>query len=128
VTLSEQESPVPGEIVSFRVTVPMNMGEYVTVIVAVPVEPASTATLAGLAVRVNAVPTVYFTEADRDNPLPVPVTVTLNVPDKAESVHDRVEVRRVVVVLNAKFAGFRTQISPIEGETVSVRSTVPVKP
>ncbi len=127
-TLSEQESPVPGEIVSFRVTVPMNMGEYVTVIVAVPVEPASTATLAGLAVRVNAVPTVYFTEADRDTPLPVPVTVTLNVPDKAESVHDRVEVRRVVVVLNAKFAGFRTQISPIEGETVSVRSTVPVKP
>ena len=127
-TLSEQESPVLGEIVSFRVTVPMNVGEYVTVIVAVPVEPASTATLGGLAVRVNAVPTVYLTDADRDNPLPVPVTVTLNVPDRAESVHDRVEVRRVAVVLNAKVAGLRTQLRPIEGETVSVRSTVPVKP
>jgi len=100
----------------------------VTVIVDTPVDPVMTETVEGLAVTVNAAPTVYLTEVDRDNPLPVPVTVTLKVPDGAESEHERVEVRRVVVVLNAKLAGFKTHERPIEGETVSVNATVPVKP
>lgn len=126
--LSEHESPVLGETVSFSVTVPMNVGAYVTVIVAVPVEPTTKATLVGLADKVNALPTVYFTEADRDNPLPVPVTVTLKDPVNAESEHERVEVREVAVVLSAKLAGFRTHVRPTEGEIVSVRVTVPVNP
>jgi len=128
VTLRAQERPVLGETVSLNVTVPMNVGEYVTEIVVVPVEPTRTATLEGFAVTVNAVPTVYLTEVDRASPLPVPVIVTLKVPDRAESEQVRVEVREVVVVLNAKLAGFRTQERPAEGETVLVKATVPVKP
>jgi len=96
--------------------------------VEVPVVPVSTATLVGLPVTVNAVPTTNLTEAECDNPLPVPVTVTLNVPVGAESEHERTEFREVAVVLNAKLAGLRTHVSPIEGETVSVNVTVPVKP
>jgi hypothetical protein len=128
VALRLQDRPVLGETVSLSVTVPMKAGEYVTVIVVVPVEPTTTATLGGLVVTVNAVPTVNLTETDRDKPLPVPVTVTLKLPEAAESVHDRVEVREVVVVLNAKLAGFKTHERPIVGETVLVKATVPVKP
>jgi len=128
VTLRVQERPVLGETVSFSVTVPMKVGEYVTETVVVPVEPTRTATLEGFAVTVNAVPTVNLTEADRDNPLPAPVTVTLKLPETAESVHDRVEVREVVVVLNATLAGFKTHERPTVGDTVLVKATVPVNP
>ena len=128
VGLSEHESPVLGETVSFSVTVPMNVGAYLTVIVAVPEDPPAKTTLVGLADKVNALPTVYFTKVDRDNPLPLAVTVTLKDPVRAESEHDRVEVREVAVVFNAKLAGFRTHVRPTEGEIVSVRATVPVKP
>jgi hypothetical protein len=128
VTLRLQERPALGETVSFSVTVPRKVGEYVTEIVVVPIAPTTTATLEGFAVTVNAVPTVNLTEADRDNPFPVPVTVTLKDPDGTESEQDRIEDRDVVVVLNAKLAGFRTHVSPTEGEIESVRVTVPVKP
>jgi hypothetical protein len=128
VILRVQERPVLGETVSFNVTVPKNATSYVTVMVEVPMVPGKTATLVGLLVTVNAVPTTNLTEAECDNPLPVPVTVTLNVPIGAESEHERIEFREVVVVLNAKLAGLRTHVSPIEGETVSVNVTVPVKP
>jgi hypothetical protein len=128
VTLRVQDRPVLGETVSFSFTVPKNATSYVTVIVEVPVTPVTTETVVGLAVTANAVPTMNLTEADRDNPLPVPVTVTLKVPDRAESEHVRIELREVVVVLNAKLAGLRTQVSPRVGETESVNVTVPVKP
>jgi hypothetical protein len=94
----------------------------------VPVAPVTTETVVGLAVTVNAVPTMNLTEADRANPLPVPVTVTLKVPARAESEHVRIELREVVVVLNAKLAGLSTQVSPRVGEMVTVNVTVPVKP
>ena len=81
VGLSEHESPLVGETVSFSVTVPMNVGAYVTVIVDLPTEPASTETPEGLLVKLNAVPTVYVTDAEWDNPPPEPVTVTMNGPD-----------------------------------------------
>jgi hypothetical protein len=100
----------------------------VTVILEVPVTPVTTETVVGLAVTVNAVPTVNLTEADRVNPLPVPVTVTLKVPERTESEHVRIELREVVVVLNAKLAGLSTQVNPRVGETVSLNVTVPVKP
>jgi hypothetical protein len=58
----------------------------------------------------------------------VPVTVTLKLPEVAESKQDRVEVREVVVMLNAKLAGFKMHERPIEGETVGVKATVPVNP
>ena len=52
-----------------------------TVIVDLPTSPASKETLEGLLVRENAVPTVYVIDAEWDNPLPAPVTVTVNGPD-----------------------------------------------
>ena len=128
VALRVQVSPVLGETVSLSFTVPKNVRSYLTVIVEVPDDPVIVGTLVGLAVMVNAVPTTNLIESECDNPLPVPVTVTLNVPDGAESEHDRIEFRDVVVVLNAKLAGFRTQLRPREGEMLSVRVTVPVKP
>src|SRR5690242_6816354 len=128
VTLREQERPVLGETVSFKVTVPENAISYVTVMVEIPGAPGSTATLVGLLVTVNAVPTTNLTEVECDNPLPAPVTVTLNVPAGAESEHERIEFREVVVVLNAKLAGLKTHVSPTEGDSVSVNATVPVKP
>lgn len=99
-----------------------------TEIVLVPVAPETTATSEGLAVTVNAVPTVYFTVTECDKLLPAPVTVTLKVPEGTVVEHDRIEDREVVVVLNAKLAGFSTHVRPIEGEMESVRPTVPVKP
>jgi len=84
VTLREQERPVLGETVSFKVTVPENAISYVTVMVEIPGAPGSTATLVGLLVTVNAVPTTNLTEVECDTPLPAPVTVTLNVPAGAE--------------------------------------------
>jgi hypothetical protein len=77
---------------------------------------------------VNAVPTVYFTNTECDKLLPLPVTVTLKVPEGTVVEHDRIEDREVVVVLNAKLAGFNTHVRPTEGETELVRPTVPVKP
>jgi hypothetical protein len=128
VTLRVQERPLLGETVSFRDTAPKNVVAYVTVIVDTPVDPVMTATLVGLAVKVNAVPTVYLIETDRDNPFPVPVTVTLKVPEGTESEHVRIEDLAVVVVLSAKLAGFSTHDNPNEGEIESVKNTVPVKP
>ena len=128
VTLRAHERPVLGETVSFNVTVPKNVTSYVTVMVEVPVAAGRTATLVGLLVTVNAVPTTNLTDAECDNPPPVLVTVTLNVPTGAESEHERTEFREVVVVLNAKLAGLRTHVSPMEGATVSVNVIVPVKP
>ncbi len=106
----------------------MKVGAYVTVIVDLPVEPVMVLTFVGLAVTVNAVPTVYVTEAERDNPPAVPVTVTVNVPDVAESIHDKVDVPEVVVALRATLPGIRVHIRPMEGEMLSVSVTVPVKP
>jgi hypothetical protein len=100
----------------------------VTVIVEVPVVPVSTATLVGLPVTVKAVPTVYVTDAECDNPLPVPVTVTLNDPEATRSVHDRVEVPEVLVLLIPTLPGVRVHVSPTFGEIVSVKAIVPEKP
>jgi len=128
VVLREQTRPVLGEIVSFKVTVPKNVGAYVTVIVDSPVDPVVMETVEGLAVIVKAVPTVYFTNTGCDMLLPVPVTVTLKVPDGRLVEHDKIEDPDVVVVLNAKLAGFRTHVRPAEGEMELVKATFPVKP
>src|SRR3989442_3209427 len=95
VTLRAHERPVLGETVSFNVTVPKNVTSYVTVMVEVPVAAGRTATLVGLLVTVNAVPTTNLTDAECDNRPPVLVTLTLNVPTAAESEHERTEFREV---------------------------------
>lgn len=128
VTLSAHERPGLGETVSLSVTVPKKVTSYLTVMVEVPVVPVSTATLVGLPVNVKAVPTTNLTEAECDNPLPLPVTVTLNVPDRAESVQERMDVPEVAVALSDTFGGLRVHSKPMDGETAFVRATVPVKP
>jgi len=46
----------------------------------------------------------------------------------ADPEQDRVEVPLVVVELRATLVGDSVQVRPVEGETVSVRLTVPVNP
>jgi len=58
----------------------------------------------------------------------VPVTLTVNVVDVTEGVQDRVEVPEEEVVVSVMLAGLRLHVRPDEGEIVSVRLTVPVKP
>jgi hypothetical protein len=99
----------------------------VTVIVDLPVEPAGIVRFVGLAVNENAVPTVNVTVDEWDNGLLVPVIVTVKVPDVAESVHERVDVPDVVVLLSATLATLSMHTRPTVGVTLSVRSTVPVK-
>jgi len=56
-----------------------------------------------------------------------PVTVTVKVPG-VEEVHDRVDAPLVVPLLSVILVGDRVQLRPVDGETVAVRLTVPVKP
>jgi hypothetical protein len=63
-----------------------------------------------------------------DNEPLVPVTVTVNDPDSAVSVQDRVEVPDVVVLFRAMPARLRVQARPTVGEVELVRVTVPVNP
>ncbi len=73
--LKEHVRPV-GETVVARVTVPVKPFTGATVTVEIPVTPALTVTLAGLAVTVKSV-TVYVTGAEWDREPLVPVTVTV---------------------------------------------------
>jgi hypothetical protein len=69
------------------------------------------------------------TVAECDSPLPVPVTVTMNVPDVAvRSMQDRVETPEVVVLLRATAPTLRVQVKPTAGETLFPNVTVPLKP
>jgi len=58
----------------------------------------------------------------------VPVTLTVNVVDVTEGEQDRVEVPEEEVAVSVMLAGLRLHVRPEEGEIVSVRLTVPVKP
>jgi hypothetical protein len=68
--------PEEGEIVSVKLTVPVNPLALETVTVDVPLVPAKTKTLVGLALTVKSC-TVYVTLAEwlREDPVPVTVTV-----------------------------------------------------
>ena len=46
----------------------------------------------------------------------------------ADPVQERVEIPEVVLVLRMILVGLRVQVRPVEGDTVSDRFTVPVKP
>jgi hypothetical protein len=63
-----------------------------------------------------------------DNGPLVPVTVTLNDPDSAVSVHERVEVPKVLVLLRAIPVMLSVHASPTVGDTDSLRVTFPVNP
>ncbi len=53
--------------------------------------------------------------------------MTVNEPT-TEPVQERVEVDEVVVLVSETLVGLRVQVRPVEGDTVSDRFTVPVKP
>ena len=53
-----QDKPEAGETALLRVTVPLNPGAKAIVIVDDPPDPATSVTLVGLAVMLNAVPTL----------------------------------------------------------------------
>lgn len=73
--------PVAGDAAAVRLTVPVNPPTEATVIVEVATVPATAFTEVGLAVIVKStITTLNVTVAERDNPLLVPVTVTLYVP------------------------------------------------
>jgi len=55
------------------------------------------------------------------------VTVTVKDP-VVDAVHESTEVPDDVVVLKVTLVGDSVQVRPVDGETVSVNPTVPVKP
>jgi len=111
-----------GETVEDSATAPEKPLMPATEMVEGVVLPATTVTLAGLAVRVKFV-TTTVTVAVLDWPLFVPVTVIVWVP--AEPVQDSVEVCGVGG--RVTLAGVRAQVRPA-GETADVRATVPANP
>ena len=121
-----QLRPVLGEIEETRLTVPVNPLCAATVMVDVPVAPARTVRVVGLAVRVYGVPELTVTVAIVVSPLPVPVTVTLKVPGVDEA-QDRVDAA-VPPLMSVTLVDDRLQISPADGEMAVVRVTVPANP
>ena len=120
VGLDVQERP-EGETLEVRATVPVNPLTGATVIVDVAAAPAKALTLVGLALTVKSVTVTATVAVWTIDPL-VPVTVTVKLPfadarqDKLdELLTDRLEVPRL-------------HASPVEGETVEVRVTVPMNP
>ena len=55
------------------------------------------------------------------------MTVTVKEP-AADPVQERVEIPEVVLVLRVILVGLRVHVRPVDGETVFVNPTVPVKP
>jgi len=122
-----QLRPVLGETEETRLTVPVKPLCAATVIVEVPVAPATTVRVVGLAVTVYGVPELTLTVALVVSPPPVPVTVTVKVPG-VEEVQDRVEAPVLVPPPSVTLAADRVQPSPADGETAVVRLTVPANP
>jgi hypothetical protein len=59
----------------------------------------------------------------------LPETVTVNVDvDEVEGVQERVDAPEDEAVVRAMLAGLRLHVRPEDGEIMSVRLTVPVKP
>jgi hypothetical protein len=55
------------------------------------------------------------------------VTVTVNEP-AAEPVQERVDIPEGMLLASVMLAGLRVQVKPLDGEIVSVKARVPVKP
>jgi len=118
--------PLAGETEEVRLTVPVKPLCGLTVIIEVPVAPARTVRVVGLAVTVYGFPELILTVALVVIPLPVPVTVTVKVPG-VEEVQDRVEAP-VPPLLSVTLVDDREQVRPADGEMATVRVTVPANP
>ena len=115
-------------VVTERATVPVKLFNGETVIVDIPEVPVLVVTLVGLAeIAKSPAPTaVKVTVAEPESEPLVAVTLTVKEP-VADAVQDRVEVP-VAGGPRLMLVGFRVQVRPVDGETVSVNATVPVKP
>lgn len=129
VGLSVHVRPVDGETVSDSATVPVKPFVAAIVMVEVPADPTATLTVVGLAVTVKlgVGVTVNTTLAEWESVPLAPVTVTVNEP-VAEPVQDKVETPEVVVLVRETLVGESVHVSPVEGDTVADKVTVPVKP
>jgi hypothetical protein len=121
--------PADGDMVSVNATVPVKPLVAETAIVEVPAVPTVTLTLVGLAVTVKlgAGFTLNVTVAEWDKLPLAPVIVTVKLP-VVEPVQERVEAAEVTELVNVTLEGDNAQVRPVEGEMVSERATVPVKP
>ncbi len=123
VGLREQVNPA-GDTGEVRATVPVKPPIGATVMVEVPVAPATIVTLVGLAVTEKSIAavTVTVTVAECEREPPVPVTVTAKVltvlPEQF-----KVEVPEPVTLV-----GVRVQVRPVAGDMLEVRDTTPLKP
>ena len=118
----EHEGPAVGLTVAESATVPTNPLTLVTATVEVPGVPAGMVIDAGPTDRVKSC-TVYATKVECDKPEPVPVTVTVY--DPTGPLQDRVVLLLVLTVIDD---GFKEQLKPVDGDTVTPRFTVPVNP
>ncbi len=93
------------------------------------VEPATAVILVGLAVMLKAVATLKITVEDRLRLPLLPETVTVNVGvDVVEGVQERIDDPEDEAVVRVMLAGLRLHVRPEDGEIMSFRLTVPVKP
>ena len=110
VGLTSHVNPVSGETVDDRVTVPVNELIEVSAIVDVPVVPALTITLVGLAAtEKSGTATLYVTVALCDRVPVMPVTVTVKLP-LVDAVQESVEPPEPVTLVGA-----RVQLMPVTG-------------
>jgi hypothetical protein len=120
--VTEHERPGAGLTVAESATVPTNPLALVTATVEVPEVPPGMVTDAGPTDSVKSC-TVYATKVECDKPAPVPVTVTVY--DPTGPLQDRVVLLLVLTVIDD---GFKEQLNPVDGDTVTPRFTVPVNP
>jgi len=110
VGLTSHVNPVSGETVDDRVTVPVNELIEVSAIVDVPVVPALTITLVGLAAtEKSGTATLYVTVALCDRVPVMPVTVTVKLP-LVDAVQESVEPPEPVTLVGAG-----VQLMPVTG-------------
>ena len=116
-------------VVTESATVPVKLFTGETLIADVPTLPVFTVTLVGLAeiAKSPAPTTVKATVAECDSEPLVPVTVTVKLP-VVDAVHESVAVPEVDALLRAMLVVLRVHVRRVDGETVSLSVTVPVKP
>ena len=105
------------------VTSPVNPAPAVTVMVELPLSPTRTLTDAGVAERLKANTVSGTLMATEGTPALVPLMFTLYVPGVVV-----LHVSEEVVEVDVTIAGTWEQTTPVEGVTVSVNVTAPVKP
>lgn len=116
-------------VVTESATVPVKLFTDDTEIIDVPAVPVFTVTSVGMAeiVKSPAPTTVKATVAECASEPLAPVTITVKLP-VVDAVHESVTVPEVIVLLRTMLVALSVHVRPVDGETVSLNVTVPVKP